>query len=268
MMPVESRLQDEMRSCAVELRQLAYTLQNGVGEHDLLRLSERMRAAADNGSPQRGLVSLSARRFRRATLARRLGRLAVVGRQLLRAVFELAASMMNCLRAAAGEGIEFCDRSFFLDLGFGSSFVGHVAHVLGDRDRLAAVLIGEPGRVVSCWRKSASLLGGVGGRRTPAPPRPIMAATLSSISRRFMVPESSKVAVRAQPVSAHLSPWHGTSSASVNDDVALPTRRFDPASRISRRVRRRPRSTATPALRAGAARRRHRATVPPGPRRP
>jgi hypothetical protein len=47
MMPVESRLQDEMRSCAVELRQLAYTLQNGVGEHDLLRLSERMRAAAD-----------------------------------------------------------------------------------------------------------------------------------------------------------------------------------------------------------------------------
>jgi hypothetical protein len=49
MMPVESRLQDEMRSCAVELRQLAYTLQNGVGEHDLLRLSERMRAAADRG---------------------------------------------------------------------------------------------------------------------------------------------------------------------------------------------------------------------------
>ena len=47
LIPVESRLQDEMRSCAVELRQLAYTLQNGVGEHDLLRLSERMRAAAD-----------------------------------------------------------------------------------------------------------------------------------------------------------------------------------------------------------------------------
>jgi hypothetical protein len=49
MMPVESRLQDELRDCAVELRQLAYTLQNGVGEHDLLRLSERMRAAADQG---------------------------------------------------------------------------------------------------------------------------------------------------------------------------------------------------------------------------
>ena len=49
MMPVESQLQDELRNCAVELRQLAYTLQNGVGEHDLLRLSERMRAAADQG---------------------------------------------------------------------------------------------------------------------------------------------------------------------------------------------------------------------------
>jgi hypothetical protein len=47
MMPLQSRLEDELRTCAVELRQLAYTLQNGVGEHDLLRLSERMRAAAD-----------------------------------------------------------------------------------------------------------------------------------------------------------------------------------------------------------------------------
>jgi hypothetical protein len=47
MISVQTRLEDELRSCAVELRQLAYTLQNGVGEHDLLRLSERMRAAAD-----------------------------------------------------------------------------------------------------------------------------------------------------------------------------------------------------------------------------
>jgi hypothetical protein len=47
MIPVESRLGDELRNCAVELRQLAYTLQNGIGEHDLLRMSERMRAAAD-----------------------------------------------------------------------------------------------------------------------------------------------------------------------------------------------------------------------------
>ena len=47
MIPVQIRLEDELRNCAVELRQLAYTLQNGVGEHDLLRLSERMRATAD-----------------------------------------------------------------------------------------------------------------------------------------------------------------------------------------------------------------------------
>jgi hypothetical protein len=47
MIPVQS-LEDELRNCAVELRQLAYTLQNGIGEHDLLRLSERMRAAADD----------------------------------------------------------------------------------------------------------------------------------------------------------------------------------------------------------------------------
>jgi hypothetical protein len=48
MIPVQS-LENELRNCAVELRQLAYTLQDGVGEHDLLRLSERMRAAADEG---------------------------------------------------------------------------------------------------------------------------------------------------------------------------------------------------------------------------
>jgi hypothetical protein len=47
MTPVQTRLEDELRSCAVELRQLAYTLHNGIGEHDLLRLSERMRATAD-----------------------------------------------------------------------------------------------------------------------------------------------------------------------------------------------------------------------------
>jgi hypothetical protein len=47
MIPVEVRLLEEFRNCAVELRQLAYTLQNGIGEHELLRLSERMRAAAD-----------------------------------------------------------------------------------------------------------------------------------------------------------------------------------------------------------------------------
>jgi hypothetical protein len=44
---VETRLRQELRNCAVELRQLAYTVPNGVGEHDLLRLSDRMHAVAD-----------------------------------------------------------------------------------------------------------------------------------------------------------------------------------------------------------------------------
>lgn len=41
-------LRDELRNCAVQLRQPAYTLLNGVGEHRLLGLSDRMRAAADH----------------------------------------------------------------------------------------------------------------------------------------------------------------------------------------------------------------------------
>lgn len=44
---VEMRLRDDLRNYAVELRQLAYTLPLGVGEHDLLQLSDRMRAAAE-----------------------------------------------------------------------------------------------------------------------------------------------------------------------------------------------------------------------------
>lgn len=47
MLTLETRLLEELRNCAIELRQLAYTLHNGIGENDLLRLSERMRAAAD-----------------------------------------------------------------------------------------------------------------------------------------------------------------------------------------------------------------------------
>lgn len=47
MLTLETRLREELRNCSVELRQLAYKVQNGVGEHDLLRLSERMRATAD-----------------------------------------------------------------------------------------------------------------------------------------------------------------------------------------------------------------------------
>ncbi|WP_155765149.1 hypothetical protein [Mycobacterium colombiense] len=44
---VEMRLREDLRNYAVELRQLAYTLPLGVGEHDLLRLSDRMRNAAE-----------------------------------------------------------------------------------------------------------------------------------------------------------------------------------------------------------------------------
>ncbi len=44
---VETRLRQQLRDCAIELRQLAYTLPYGVGEHGLLQLSDRMRAAAD-----------------------------------------------------------------------------------------------------------------------------------------------------------------------------------------------------------------------------
>ncbi len=43
----EAQLRQELRNYAVELRQLANTLPNGVGEHDLLQLSGRMRATAD-----------------------------------------------------------------------------------------------------------------------------------------------------------------------------------------------------------------------------
>jgi hypothetical protein len=39
----------ELRDYAIELRQLAYTVPNGVGEHDLLGLAGRMRADADEG---------------------------------------------------------------------------------------------------------------------------------------------------------------------------------------------------------------------------
>ena len=43
----EAQLRQDLRNYAVELRQLAYTLPGGVGEHGLLGLSGRMRATAD-----------------------------------------------------------------------------------------------------------------------------------------------------------------------------------------------------------------------------
>ena len=51
----EAQLRQDLRTYAVELRQLAYTLPNGVGEHDLLRLSHRMRATADQVERQRSV---------------------------------------------------------------------------------------------------------------------------------------------------------------------------------------------------------------------
>lgn len=44
---VETQLRQDLRDYAVEVRQLAYTLPNGVGEHAFLHLSGRMHAAAD-----------------------------------------------------------------------------------------------------------------------------------------------------------------------------------------------------------------------------
>ena len=51
----EAQLRQELRNYAVELRQLANTLPNRVGEHDLLRLSGRMRATAGQVERQRSV---------------------------------------------------------------------------------------------------------------------------------------------------------------------------------------------------------------------
>ncbi len=44
---IEAWLRRELRTSAIELRKLAYTLPNGVGEYHLLQLSDRMSAAAE-----------------------------------------------------------------------------------------------------------------------------------------------------------------------------------------------------------------------------
>ena len=51
----EAQLRQDLRNYAVELHQLAYTLPGGVGEHDLLRLSGRMRVTADQVQRQRSV---------------------------------------------------------------------------------------------------------------------------------------------------------------------------------------------------------------------
>jgi hypothetical protein len=48
---LESRLRRELHQYAMELRQFAYTLPNGVGEYNLLQLSDRMCAAAQEVVP-------------------------------------------------------------------------------------------------------------------------------------------------------------------------------------------------------------------------
>jgi hypothetical protein len=47
MRTVEEQLRADLRNYAVELRQFAYTLPNGAGEHGFLQLSGRMRVTAD-----------------------------------------------------------------------------------------------------------------------------------------------------------------------------------------------------------------------------
>ena len=51
----EAQLRQDLRNYAVELRQLANTLPNAVGEHDLRRLSGRIRATADQVQRQRSV---------------------------------------------------------------------------------------------------------------------------------------------------------------------------------------------------------------------
>jgi len=47
----EARLRRELHKYAIELRQFAYTLPNGVGEYNLLQLSDRMISAAQEMAP-------------------------------------------------------------------------------------------------------------------------------------------------------------------------------------------------------------------------
>ncbi|OSC41183.1 hypothetical protein B8W66_10505 [Mycobacterium decipiens] len=44
---MEFQLRQELREYAVKVRQLAYTLPNGAGEHALLQMSEQMTITAD-----------------------------------------------------------------------------------------------------------------------------------------------------------------------------------------------------------------------------
>lgn len=50
---VEAQLRQDLLNYSVELRQLAYTLPGGLGEHDLLGLSGRMHTSAGQARRQR-----------------------------------------------------------------------------------------------------------------------------------------------------------------------------------------------------------------------
>ena len=56
---IEAHLRREMHKYAVELRKLAYTVPNGVAEHDLLELSELMNIAADDSQKIQALANTS-----------------------------------------------------------------------------------------------------------------------------------------------------------------------------------------------------------------
>jgi hypothetical protein len=66
-------------------------------------------------------------------------------------------------------------------------------------------------------------LGGVGGSAYAGAATMVAAATPASIIKFFMVLESSKVAVRAQPRHRTFGFIAGSSSDGVNDVVAPPT---------------------------------------------
>jgi hypothetical protein len=48
---IEAQLRRELHNYAIELRQFAYTLPNGVSEYKLLKLSDRIMAAAQEVIP-------------------------------------------------------------------------------------------------------------------------------------------------------------------------------------------------------------------------
>jgi hypothetical protein len=56
---IEARLRGELQTCAIELRKLAYTLPNGIGEYNLLQLSDRMSAAVEELVPSEAATGLA-----------------------------------------------------------------------------------------------------------------------------------------------------------------------------------------------------------------